>query len=91
VADEVTGTYLNGYKFRSTKTVMAQMGMPAMFFRYELSPIKVRYVYTHKTFLEYFMVILSIVGGIFTVAAILESLFLQAFSVVAPGEKVNQH
>ena len=29
------------YKYRSSQTVMTGMGMPAIFFRYELSPIRI--------------------------------------------------
>ena len=34
---------LQAYQFRSSQTIKLDMGMPAIFFRYELSPIRIQY------------------------------------------------
>jgi hypothetical protein len=65
---------LEGYKHRSTRSVLAQMGAPAIFFRYELSPIKVRYTVSNNKWSQYAVDVCAIVGGLFVVAGIVESL-----------------
>ena len=63
------------------------MGLPALFFKYELSPIKLRYTVTYKTWREFFVELCAIVGGVFTVASIVESLLRNGMSMVQPEAK----
>ena len=39
--DEET-TY-NAFQYRSSQTIKPEVGMPAIYFRYELSPIRIQY------------------------------------------------
>ena len=50
------------------------MGLPAIFFRYELSPVKLRYTMSYKAWSEFFVEVCAITGGMFVVAGIVESL-----------------
>ena len=36
-------TIYNAFQFRASQTVKSEPGMPAIFFRYELSPIRIQY------------------------------------------------
>ncbi|KAL3620924.1 hypothetical protein CASFOL_035836 [Castilleja foliolosa] len=47
--------------------------LPGVFFFYELSPIKVTFTEEHTSFLHFLTHICAIVGGIFTVAGIIDS------------------
>jgi len=58
--------------------------MPALFFRYELSPIKVRYTYNYTSWFDFAIVVFSLFGGFFTCAGMIEALVRNAIGVVAP-------
>ena len=72
---------LNGTKVRTnqfsvtrhTKEVRDEGLLPGMFVSYELSPLMVRYTEKTKSFLHFLTSVCAIVGGIFTVAGILDS------------------
>ncbi|CDW72632.1 UNKNOWN [Stylonychia lemnae] len=81
---DVTGFWssvLEGYKYKSSQSIMSQMGLPAIFFRYELSPVKLRYTMSYKTWSEFFIEICAIIGGMFVVAGIMESLLRNSLSI----------
>ena len=70
------------------------MGAPAIFFRYELSPIKIRYTMSYEKWSKYLVDVCAIIGGLFVCAGIIESLLrngLGAFSgdTVAPGSPLK--
>lgn len=43
----------HAYQFRSSQTIKPEGGMPAIFFRYELSPIRIQYTYGLKPVAEF--------------------------------------
>lgn len=49
-------------------------GLPGVFFMYELSPIMVRFTESRKSFAHFLTGVCAIIGGIFTVAGIIDSL-----------------
>ena len=79
-------TVYEGYKHKSSKSVLAQMGLPALFFRYELSPVKLRYTMSYQTCSEFFVEICAIIGGIFVVAGIIESALRNSLNLVSPDQ-----
>jgi hypothetical protein len=52
--------------------------MPAAFFRYQLSPITVRFGRERTSFIHFLTYVCAIVGGVYTVAGILNSMFHRA-------------
>lgn len=50
-----------------------QVQLPGVFFYYDLSPIKVKYHETRMSFLHFLTSVCAIVGGIFTVAGIVDA------------------
>lgn len=86
-----TNTYstelLEGYKVKSSRSILASMGAPALFFRYELSPIKLRYTLGYKTWSDFLINICAIIGGMFTVASIIESLLRNSINLVKKDAK----
>ena len=58
------------------------MGAPAIFFRYELSPIKIRYTMSYEKWSQYLVDLCAIVGGIFVVAGIIESILRSGIGAV---------
>lgn len=66
------------------------MGAPAIFFRYELSPIKIRYTMSYTTWSKYLVDVCAIVGGMFVVAGIIESLLRNGIGLFSSeDEKVH--
>ncbi|KVI10936.1 endoplasmic reticulum-Golgi intermediate compartment protein 3-like [Cynara cardunculus var. scolymus] len=75
-------TNIRGYKIQSNQfsvtehyksREMGQRSLPGVFFFYDLSPIKVTFTETHASFLHFMTNVCAIVGGIFTVAGIVDS------------------
>lgn len=68
------------------------MGAPALFFRYELSPIKVRYTISYSSWSEYLVDLCALVGGLFVVAGIIESLLTNGIGMVSSsGDTQKSH
>ena len=61
------------------------MGMPAIFFRYELSPIRIQYTITLQSISKYLVNICTVCGGIFAVSSILDSLTRNGFGILGFG------
>lgn len=79
--------FYEGYKHRTSRSLLAQLGLPAIFFRYELSPIKLRYTVSYKSGTAFLIQICAIIGGLFTVAGIMDAFIRNSFSFVAGGDK----
>lgn len=78
---------MHGFRYKSTKAIMATMQMPAIFFRYEISPVKVRYTYSDKEWSSFIVSLCTIFGGIFTVAGIFEALFANSAAKIVEAKK----
>lgn len=59
--------------------------MPAIFFRYELSPIRIQYTMMLQSVTQYIVNICAVVGGIYAVSSILDSLLRNSFSIFSFG------
>lgn len=59
---------------------------PAVYFRFQLSPVFVNYDYSGNSFFKYIIRLCAIIGGVFTVAGILEGIW-HSFIVEVRGEK----
>ncbi|XP_063435409.1 endoplasmic reticulum-Golgi intermediate compartment protein 1-like isoform X1 [Mytilus trossulus] len=60
--------------------------VPAIWFRYELSPITVRYIEKNKPFYTFLTTVCAIVGGTFTVAGIIDSFIFTAAEIFKKAE-----
>jgi len=61
--------------------------LPALYFRYDLSPVTVKYTQRKESFFRFLVQICAIIGGIFTVAGIIDALVHK--SVVAILKKAQ--
>ncbi|KAF5781609.1 putative endoplasmic reticulum vesicle transporter [Helianthus annuus] len=75
-------TSIRGYTIQSNQFSVTEhykspeigrRSLPGVFFFYDLSPIKVTFTETHISFLHFMTNVCAIVGGIFTVAGIVDS------------------
>jgi len=60
--------------------------VPAIWFRYELSPITVKYIEKHKPFYTFLVMICAIIGGTFTVAGIIDGFIFSMSEMVKKFE-----
>ncbi|XP_042236903.1 endoplasmic reticulum-Golgi intermediate compartment protein 3-like [Homarus americanus] len=78
--EKVDGSTLSTNQFSVTqhqKNIqmgMGETGLPGVFFTYELSPMMVKYTEKHKSLGHFLTGVCSIIGGVFTVAGIIDSI-----------------
>lgn len=82
---------LNPYQYTYAHREYMQLGhghsvMPAIWFRYDLSPITVKYIEKQRPFYSFLTTVCAIVGGTFTVAGIIDSMLFTAASVFKKAE-----
>ncbi|XP_022123074.2 endoplasmic reticulum-Golgi intermediate compartment protein 3 [Pieris rapae] len=67
---------------KSVSNVNTESGMPGAFFSYELSPLMVKYTEKERSLGHFATNICAIVGGVFTLAAIFDSLLYHSLNAV---------
>lgn len=77
----------SAHEYSYTYQTIATHGMPSVFFKYELSPIFVNYKVTQTPFFVFFIRLWAIVGGVYTVAGIIENLFLDTVDTLNKNDK----
>lgn len=65
---------LHVYQFTANSNKIANQQMPSLYMRYDFSPVTVRYTETREKFSHFLVQICAVVGGIFTVAGLVDSL-----------------
>lgn len=69
---DINGVEYNVHQFTSNSNeVHAQMMVPAIFFRYDLSPIMVKYVQSRERIFQFFVEVCAIIGGIYMVTSVI--------------------
>ncbi|KAK3095302.1 hypothetical protein FSP39_012977, partial [Pinctada imbricata] len=91
VYEDSSGNIRFPYQYTYSYREVVQFGhggrmMPAIWFRYDLSPITVRYKEKWKPFYTFLTTICAIVGGTFTVAGIIDSCIFTASEVFKKAE-----
>lgn len=82
------GEVINSNQFSVTKhkkviSIMnGESGMPGIFFQYELSPLMVKYTEHERSFGHFLTNVCAIIGGIFTVAGLLDSFFFHTSRLI---------
>ena len=73
------------FRFRSSQTIKLDQGMPAIFFRYELSPIRIQYTMSMQSVTDYVVNICAVIGGIYAVSSILDSALRNSIGILGFG------
>jgi endoplasmic reticulum-Golgi intermediate compartment protein 3 len=66
-------------------------GLPGVFFVYDISPIMVRYEERRKSFTHFLTGVCAIVGGVFTVAGIVDSLVYHSLRSLQKKVELGKH
>ncbi|KAI8776979.1 endoplasmic reticulum-Golgi intermediate compartment protein 3 [Biomphalaria glabrata] len=79
--------YTNQYSVtkhsKTTNSILGDSGLPGVFFSYELSPLMVKYTEKKRSFLHFLTEVCAIIGGIFTVASLIDSFIYHSSRVIA--------
>ncbi len=78
--------YVHQFTYNSNE-VHSNMMLPAVYFRYDMSPITVEYRIYKENFLHFLIQLCAIIGGIFSVTGIIDALIHS--SVAALMKKAN--
>lgn len=86
-----TGNRRYPYQYTYSYREILQYGhgghmMPAIWFRYEMSPITVQYTERRKPLYHFLTTVCAIVGGTFTVAGIFDSCVFTAYEIIRKAE-----
>ena len=85
---QTDGSYFPSNQFSVTRhskvvSVMAgEGGMPGVFFSYEMSPVMVKYSRKEKSLGHFLTGLCAIIGGVFTVAGILDKLIYNSSRLI---------
>jgi hypothetical protein len=60
------------HQFTANSNEYRAEGAPAVFFRYDLSPVTVKFAQVQESFFHFIVQVCAIVGGVFTVAGLIE-------------------
>ena len=63
---------------------------PLLFFKYDLSPITVEYKHTKMSFLTFIINVFAILGGVFTVAGIIDSIIHKSVLILLRKAEMNK-
>ena len=67
------------------KTIMGPGAMASVWFQYNIAPVKVHYTMYYESLAEFLVRFSAIIGGMFAVAGIMESLLRNGLCMVFPG------
>ena len=82
---------INNYQYTYNYFAEHEMHeMPALYFRYDLSPITVEYKQYKETFLNFFINICAIIGGVFTVTGILDAIIHKSVMILLRKAEMNK-
>jgi hypothetical protein len=89
--EDISGNNLLPYQYTYAHRAYMQYGhghrvLPAIWFRYDLSPITVKYTEHRKPLYHFLTTVCAIVGGTFTVTGIVDSMIFTAAEVFKKAE-----
>jgi len=92
IYEALDGTVINTNQFSVTEHVRQlppgdKGGLPGVFFMYDLSPIMVKFTERTKSFAHFLTGVCAIIGGVFTVAGLIDSLIYNSLRTL--GKKIE--
>jgi hypothetical protein len=86
-----SGKEINNYQYTySSFAEFTLNDMPSLYFRYDLSPITVEYKQYRETFLNFFINICAILGGVFTVTGIIDAIIHKSVVLLLRKAEMNK-
>jgi hypothetical protein len=69
---DIAGNRSNVFQFTAASNLVKSAQMPSLYIRYDVSAVSVIYTETKRSFIEFFVSVCAIVGGLFTVAGLFD-------------------
>lgn len=87
IFEELNGSVLRPYQYSYAYKKYISLGftghvIPAVWFKYDINPISVKYKERRRPFYEFLCMTCAIIGGTFTVAGIIDSLVFSASNIL---------
>lgn len=90
------GPVLDAYQFavtrnrRRTDESIGEHGLPGVFFIYEFAPMMVKYTEVRRSFLHFLTSVFAIIGGVFTVAGIVDALVYHSVNLIREKMQIGK-
>jgi len=81
---------LHVYQFTANSNKIVNQQMPSLYLRYDFSPVTVQYTETRETFSHFVVQICAVVGGVFTVAGLLDSVLHKSIVHIAKKAQIGK-
>lgn len=78
------------HQFTANTNEYASHGLPALFFRYDLSPVTVKFSQEKETFFHFLVQVCAIIGGVFTVSGLVEGAIHASMASVLKKSRQNK-
>ena len=86
-----SGKEINNYQYTYSSFADYNINeMPSIYFRYDISPITVEYKQYKQTFLNFFINICAILGGVFTVTGIIDAIIHKSVMLLLRKAEMNK-
>mmetsp|Transcript_28525 Transcript_28525/g.60525 ORF Transcript_28525/g.60525 Transcript_28525/m.60525 type:complete len:347 (-) Transcript_28525:159-1199(-) len=81
---------LHVYQFTANSNKIANQQMPSLYLRYDFSPVTVRYKETRESFSHFLVQLCAVIGGIFTVAGVVDSVLHKSIVELAKKAQLGK-
>jgi hypothetical protein len=81
---------VNVYQFTANSNRIVNQQMPSLYLRYDFSPVTVRYTEKREATSHFLVQICAVIGGVFTVAGLLDSVLHKSIVVLAKKAQIGK-
>lgn len=81
---------VNVYQFTANSNKIVNQQMPSLYLRYDFSPVTVRYTEKREATSHFLVQICAVIGGVFTVAGLLDSALHKGIVVLAKKAQIGK-
>lgn len=87
---DLNGNTSSVFQFTAASNLVKSAQMPSLYIRYDVSAVSVIYKETKRSFVEFFVSVCAIVGGLFTVAGIFDGLLHAGVLAIAKKAQLGK-
>lgn len=81
---------LHVHQFTANSNKIVNQQMPSLYFRYDFSPVTVRYKEVRESFSHFLVQVCAVIGGVFTMAGLVDSLLHRSIVVLAKKAEIGK-
>lgn len=88
--EDINGKQLFVHQFTANSNEIQTYMLPALYFRYDLSPVTVKFTLRKESFFRFLVQICAIIGGIFTVAGIIDAVVHKSMVAILKKAQIGK-